>query len=91
MKTRTTAFTLALCLISSFVLADNPSDAALAADDAGSAVVQQDQNTASKDRQGSKEEKALAKKMAKQSSTPAAKKAAKNPERPAKANTTSAL
>jgi hypothetical protein len=42
MKTRTEAFALALCLVSSLALADNPSDAPLVTDNAGSATVQSD-------------------------------------------------
>jgi hypothetical protein len=89
MKTRTTVLMLALCLISSLVLADNPSDSQLVVDD-GSVVVQQDE-PAGVTVQHNKKEKSLRKKTAVNVSSTEGKKAARNPEGRAKANAPSAL
>jgi Skp family chaperone for outer membrane proteins len=92
MKTRTTVFALALCFASSLAMADNPSDAQLVADDAGSAVVQQDERAGCTDQLHNKNQKeaSSSEKMARKSSKSESKKAAKTSEAPAK-NSASAL
>jgi hypothetical protein len=54
MKTRTAGFALVLCFVSSLALADNPSDAPLVTDNAGSAVVQQDERAGCADQHRNK-------------------------------------
>jgi len=92
MKTRTTVFALALCFASSLALADNPSDAPLVVDDAGSVAVQQDEGVGRTDQHHNKNRKeaSWSEKMARKSSKSESKKASRTREVPAK-NSTSAL
>ena len=82
MKTRTAAFALALCFVSSLALADNPSDAPLVTDNAGSATVQPDERAGCTDQQRKKKGISLSKKMARSSSKSEPKKAPRTPEVP---------
>lgn len=91
MRTRTAAFTLALCLASSFALADNPSDAPLVTDDAGSAVIQQGKRAGATDHHQNKKEVSASEKMVKNSSKSRQKRAKHASQAPAKTTARSAL
>jgi hypothetical protein len=80
MKTRTAAVALALCLVSSLALADNPSDAPLVTDNAGSATVQPDERAGCTDQHRNKKGMSFSKKMARNSSKSEPKKAPRTPE-----------
>jgi hypothetical protein len=80
MKTRTAAVALALCLVSSLALADNPSDAPLVTDNAGSATVQPDERAGCTDQHRKKKGMSSFKKMARNSSKSEPKKAPRTPE-----------
>src|SRR6266581_3018679 len=80
MKTRTAAVAFALCLVSSLALADNPSDAPLVTDNAGSATVQQDERAGCADQHRNKKGMSLSKKIARNSSKSEPKKAPRTPE-----------
>jgi hypothetical protein len=79
MKTRTAAVAFTLCLVSSLALADNPSDAPLVTDNAGSAVVQQDERAGCADQHRNKKV-SWSQKMARNSSKSEPKKAPRTPE-----------
>jgi hypothetical protein len=80
MKTRTAAVALALCLVSSLALADNPSDAPLVADNAGSATAQP--NAGCTDQHRNKKGMSSSKKMARNSSKSEPKKVSRTSEVP---------
>jgi hypothetical protein len=90
MKTRT-AFALALCLVSSLALADNPSDAPLVTDNEGSAVVQQNETAGCTQDHRNKKDASLSQRASKNHSTSRQKKALRNSEVPAKTNASATL
>jgi hypothetical protein len=89
MKTPT-AFALALCLVSSLALADNPSDAPLVTDNEA-AVVQQNETTGCTQDHRNKKDASLRQRASKNHSTSRQKKALRNFEVPAKTNASSVL
>jgi hypothetical protein len=80
MKTRTAVFALALCFVSSLALADNPSDAPLVTDNAGSETVQPDERAGCTDQHRKKKGMSSSQKMARNSSKSEPKKAPRTPE-----------